>query len=139
MRRRRGLGAVKVQLDRERIAEMREDPRGFYRGAADRVNRAACAIVGRGDGFGRKAFLADVAAEVGVPMKRLGPMLAAWNNLGWVDLSRADLVGGMDAKKVKDSELEVEGKLGSLGRFHFVEAGSARCDGLSGARRRRRR
>lgn len=133
----RDLGVVHVTYDRERIEEMRERPE-FYRKAADKVNEAACEIVKRGDGWGaRKAFLSDVANAVGTPMRRLAPMVTAWNNLGWVSLSRADLVAAMDEKKVADSEVV----LGKHASFHFLEVDPKRCapTTLRGAGRRRRR
>lgn len=117
-RRRRQLAGVKVRLDRERLREMRNDP-GPARQTAKALNAAACAIIRRGDGFGpRKAFLSDVAAQVGVPMRRLAPIAAQLNNLGLVVLARADLVGAMDPARVAASEIELEP---SGARFNFLE------------------
>jgi len=96
--------AVRVSLDRERLAEMRERE-SFFHPAADRVNVAAREIVAMGEGWGRKAFISDVAERLGSTPQRLAPLLVAWNNLGWVELGRADLVGAMPPKKVDASEV----------------------------------
>lgn len=98
---------------------MRAEPTFFRRSAKSMIG-AACRISRRGGAWGwsrRKVFLSDVAHEIGVPMKRLAPMLVHFNNLGWIGLARADLVGGMDPKKVRDSEIDLDGRT----TFHFLE------------------
>ena len=114
-RRRAGLGVVQVRVDRDRVAEMRERPE-FYKKAAGEVVKAACRVVKRGDAFGgRRVFISDVAAEVGLPVKRLAPLLATWQRLGWVELVRADFRGAMDPAKVDASEID-----NGVSRFNFV-------------------
>ena len=120
VRRRRALAGVRVDVDLERVAEMRDNP-GFYRGAADKVVKAACRLSERGEAWGsvhgvRKVFLSDLARETHTPMARLARLLVPWSNLGWVSLARADLVGKMDPRKVADSEIEIGDS-----RVNFIE------------------
>ena len=106
---------VRAYVDLERVQEMRENE-AFYRPAAEKVNAAAKTLVQRGIGFGDKAYISDVAKELGSTTSRLAPLLVNWNNIGWVRLSRADLVGAMPRDKVRDSEIDVGG-----GTFNFVD------------------
>lgn len=117
-RRRSQLGAVKVTLDRERLREMRSEPAAAKR-TAKGIKAAACELVHRAEVQGkRKVFLSDIAAEVGLPMKRLAPIVASLHNLGLITLVRADLPAAMDQRKLAASEIELE----STGaRYHFVE------------------
>lgn len=106
---------MKVKPAATTVAEMREEPR--WKRTADSVNAAASKIVARGDGFGGKAFIVDVAREVRLPLERLGPLLLRFRQAGWVELDRADLVGAMDPATVRASELD-----DGIGRVHFVVA-----------------
>lgn len=101
------LGAVTAKPDDDFVDEMRADPERaeYYRRTANKAREAAQRIVAEGRGFGRKAFLADVAREMGMPMSRFAPLALSWNRLGWISLSRADLVAAMDTKKVDDSTI----------------------------------
>lgn len=107
---------TRVEVDLDQIDAMRSDE-AYYRKAANKANAAAKALVERGEGWGQKAFISDVAAELGMPVARLAPLLVNWNNLGWVQLSRADMVGVMPSEKVRASELELRHHT----RFHFVD------------------
>lgn len=112
---------VYVEIDRERIQEMRERE-AFFKPAAEKVNKIARELLARGIGFGdRKAYISDVAAELGTTVSRLAPLLVSWNNLGWVHLVRADLVMAMPADKVRESEIVI-GRADVRGSsFHFVD------------------
>lgn len=124
-RSRKRLGAVDVTLDPERLTEMRERA-GVYKRAADKIVEAACRVSQRGDAWGyasQKVFLADLAAELDVPMKRLAPIVASSNALGWLELARADLAGAMDPKKLDASEVVV----GRNARFHFLVIDPKKC------------
>lgn len=104
--------------DAERLEEMR-DRLAFYKPAADRVNTAACKL---GQGFTRKAFIADVARDVGLkPNKHFGSLLTLWDRLGWVELQRADMRVGLDPQVVTDSEVVVREPGGAVrASYHFV-------------------
>lgn len=122
-RRAGGFGATHVEIDLDRVAEMRERP-AFYKRTADKIVEAACRIARRGDGWGaRKVFLSDLARELRIPMARLGPMLVHAQNLGWVTLARADVPAAMPPKKVADSEIVVgAGRRGHAApEYHFLE------------------
>lgn len=131
-RSKKGLGSVDIELDMERVAEMRERPE-FYRKGADKLVEAACRISQRGEAWGfskRKVFLSDLSKEVGIPMHRLAPLVVPAHNLGWLNLARADLVGAMDPKKVEDSEIVVgRSKSNPYGQasFHFIEIEPKSC------------
>lgn len=101
---------------RERLDESRERP-AFFQKSAERVNEAALDVISRGDGWGRKAFIADVAKQLGVSTTKIAGLLLVANNRGWLTLERADLTGAMDERKVAASE--IEGPEG-LARYHFV-------------------
>lgn len=92
-------------VDLEMVRRMRDRP-DFYRPKADRVNDIARRLIAQGKGFGgRKAFLADVAGQLGYTTRDMAATFLAWNNLGWVELARADLPGSFDASKVAASEI----------------------------------
>jgi hypothetical protein len=110
---------VHAHVDLERVEEMRANE-AFYRPAAEKVNAAARDLVARGIGFGDKAFVSDVAQALGMTTARLAPLLVNWNNIGWVRLARADLVGAMPPDKVRDSEI-VFGRDERGSSFHFIE------------------
>lgn len=79
----------------------------FFKPVAEKVNAAAKKLVSSGEGFGqRKAFISDVAKAVGSTVARLGPMLIRFNQLGWIELARADMPVAMDPEKVSRSEIE---------------------------------
>lgn len=104
---------MKVKPATTTVAEMRDEPR--WKRTADTVNAAADRVIARGAGFGGKAFISDVASEVGMPLERLAPLLLRFRQAGWVELDRADLVAALDPAKVKASELD-----DGIGRVHFI-------------------
>jgi len=107
---------VRARVDMERVREMQENE-AFYRPAAEKVNATARDLLRRGVGFGgNRAFISDVAKELGSSTARLAPLLVCWNNLGWVQLARADLVDAMSPDKVRDSEIDV-----GHGAVHFID------------------
>lgn len=115
---------IKVEVDRERIEEMRERE-SFYRPYADRVNKIACDLLRQGVGFSdRKVFISDVSTTMGVPMQRLAPMLVHMSKLGWVSLTRLDLPQAADPYKAKASEIEtvLSFAVDEYGtRYHLIE------------------
>lgn len=114
---------IVVRVDPERLQEMRERA-PFYQGAADELNKAACRLSARGEAWGasrRKVFLSDLAWEMKMSVQRMSSLLAAFHRLGWLELSRADLVSAMDAEKLVESEI-VDGN----SSYHFIVAKGCR-------------
>lgn len=82
---------MRIQPARTTVAEMREKE-AFYKASAEAVNHAARAVATRGGGVSpRKAWISDVADNLGLPVARLGPLLVRMQQAGWVALQRADL------------------------------------------------
>lgn len=93
--------------------------RSFAAGAAAKVEACARRQAAAGQGFGqRKAFISRVAAELGLPVSRLAPLLVLWQAAGLISLCRADLVGAMDAATVEASEV-----CNLNASFHFIVVG----------------
>jgi hypothetical protein len=114
---------IVVRIDPERLQEMRERSQ-FYRGAATELKKAACRIAARGEAWGasgRKVFLADLAQEMQRSVQRMSSLLVSFHRLGWLELSRADLVSAMDAAKLVESEI-VDG----FSSYHFIVADDCR-------------
>jgi hypothetical protein len=111
-RRRAGgrLGAVTVtgqQFD-ALLESFDEKPEQFRR-TAERIQQTANAMAKAGEGtFGRsdKVFISEVARKLGSTTARLAPILVVARNKGWLRLARADLVGAVDPKLVKDSAVK---------------------------------
>jgi hypothetical protein len=86
---------------------------------ADSVNAAARKIIADGRGWGdSKAYICDVASELGTTTAAIKAQLVELNRRGEISLSRADLIEAMDACKVAESHLA---HLGA--DFHFVQVG----------------
>lgn len=84
---------------------------------ADSVNAAARKIIADGRGWGdSKAYICDVAAELGTSTRELAPVLMGLLAAGQVYLSRADLVEALDQAKLRASYID---HLGA--EFHFVQ------------------
>jgi hypothetical protein len=113
-------GEKNVPIDMTLISEMEADPARYRRGAQKVIDAAAQAVAS-GQGFGPKAFICDVAEGMGTKTHRIAHLLVAYNMLGWIQLSRADLVGAMDPKKVAASHIHSAGA-----DFHFVTPPSPR-------------
>lgn len=71
--------------------------------AADAVT-VARSLVAAGQGYGRKAFICDVAHALGADLATAKVFLLAAHKAGCLDLSRADLVEAMDPRKVAASD-----------------------------------
>jgi hypothetical protein len=110
-------GGVEAELDMELVERMRAHPENFQRGARN-IQAIADEIVAERRGFGRKAFICDVAEAMATTTARLAPTLLAYQNLGWLQMSRADLVGAMDPKKVAASTIHSAGS-----EFQFILSG----------------
>lgn len=124
----RGLGAVHTTIDLDYVREMSGERAPFFRDTAKSLIKAGCRILDDGEGWGdRKIFLSDLSKAVGIPVKRLGPLMANLSSAGLVNTARADLVAAMDPRKVADSEVIVRGPYGSDSSFHFLEIDPMKC------------
>lgn len=104
------LGTVTVDVPTD---DSDPDRVPLLKATADRVNAAAAALAARGKSHGaftKKVYLADLADEVGIPLKRLAPMLLLFQRKGWVELQRRDLDAGDDAARVDASTVEHAGR-----------------------------
>jgi hypothetical protein len=85
---------------------------------ATQVLAAATRLVARSQGYGRQAYISDVAAELGLTVAALAPTLNTLHREGSIVLARADLVAAMDGAKVKASE--ITHPMLRTATFHFV-------------------
>jgi len=103
-------------LDLDRVAEIQAS--AMYQAAAAKFLATAQRMVQQGKGWApsaRKVWISDLCAEMGTTVERYAEVLVAWNNLGLLQLTRADLVGAMDPAKVRASQIECQGST-----FNFV-------------------
>lgn len=129
IRRRRWLGALTGAKPFDSSADFHErlqdadERRAFFEGAAKKVQEAADQIAKEGGGWmgSDKVYITDVAKRLGSSTARLAGLLLVARNKGWIDLSRADLVGAMDPTKVAASEIDYPGE-GPSGSVHFILA-----------------
>ena len=89
--------------------------------AADAVT-VARAIVAAGQGYGRKAFICDVASALGADLATCKVFLLAAHKAGCLDLSRADLVEAMDPAKVAASDTWHTADRRFAADYNFVNA-----------------
>lgn len=102
------LDGVKVLPPAREDIEDMADRKPFFAGLAKQMNTAACKSIKAGESPSpRKAYLSDVMERLGTTVPRLANRLAGMQNLGLVELVRADLPRGMDAAKLDRSELQV--------------------------------
>ena len=88
----------------------------FFRPSANRVNETAKASIAVGEGYGQhKAYISDVALRLNSKVQSIAPLLIRFNQLGWIELVRADYVREAAPEKLAASELEYMDA-----RFHFV-------------------
>ena len=69
-----------------------------------------------GPTWGRKAWLSDVAAELGTTVHEIGPDLLRMHRAGDIELARCDLVQAAPAGKVAASELRGQ----PVGEYHLI-------------------
>jgi len=106
--------AINQPIDFDLLEQMQENP--SHKAAANKALATARQLAARKISYGPyKVFLSDLAEALDIPMKSLAKLAVHWNNLGYVQLTRADLVGAMDPRKVRDSEVR---SIGS--EFHFI-------------------
>ncbi len=119
-------------LDHEYVAELaaQGERRAFAAAAVAKVLAAAQRMLAerRGCYGSRKVYLSALASELGQGTGRLASLLATWQAAGLLpagcELSRADLIGAMDADLVKASEVVMPYGTGeSRAEWHFLAVG----------------